>query len=95
MTHKLKLNINFCDAVLCGDKNFEIRFNDRGYQKGDYVKFIPYDGCVCCHAISEKVYKITYVTNGFGLEKDWVVFGIKEVNAPEGASNCTKVVGFC
>lgn len=34
--HELKLNIEFCDAVLSGEKSFEIRENDRGYQKGDH-----------------------------------------------------------
>ena len=31
-THKIKLLLNFCDDVLSGDKRFEIRENDRGYQ---------------------------------------------------------------
>ena len=38
-THKIKIDEEFADAVLCGDKNFEIRKNDRGYQKGDHVIF--------------------------------------------------------
>ena len=84
MTHGIKLNIKFCDAVLYGDKNFEIRSNDRGYQKGDYVKFIPYDGyCATEHPVSEKLYRITYVISGFGLKNGYVVFGIKEVDVPE------------
>lgn len=33
-THKLKLDIAFCDVILSGEKSFEIRKNDRGYQKG-------------------------------------------------------------
>ena len=37
--HKLKLLENFADDVLMGYKTFEIRENDRGYQKGDTVKF--------------------------------------------------------
>lgn len=79
--HNLKLNYEFCDAVLCGDKSFEIRENDRGYQKGDRVKFTPYlNGCVNTkHPIFQKVYEITYVLNGWGLKNGYVVFGIKEV----------------
>lgn len=42
-THKIKLFLNFCDDVLSGDKRFEIRENDRGYQKGDRVVFQPYE----------------------------------------------------
>ena len=73
--HELKLQHYFCDAILNGEKTFEIRFNDRGYQKGDRVKFIPIGWR---HAISEKEYEITYVLNGWGLENGYVVFAIKE-----------------
>lgn len=80
-THKIKLLLNLCDDVLSGDKNFEIRENDRGYQKGDRVVFQPYEPSdpFVKHPISEKVYEITYVLNGWGLQNGYVVFGIKEV----------------
>lgn len=83
-THKIKLNIEFCDPVYYGEKPFEIRKNDRCYQKGDLIKFIPtdYNSLPILpkkHPIEEKVYEITYVINGFGLENGYVVFGIKEV----------------
>lgn len=77
--HKIKLNIEFCDAVLNGEKTFEIRINDRGYQKGDKVKFESRaNGLPCHHEIDNREYVITYVLNGFGLKEDYVVFGIKE-----------------
>ena len=80
-THKIKLLLNFCDDVLSGDKKFEIRENDRGYQKGDRVVFQPYEPSdpFVKHPISDKVYEITYVLNGWGLKDGYVVFGIKEV----------------
>lgn len=80
-TYKIKLLLNFCDDVLSGDKNFEIRENDRGYQKGDRVVFQPYEPTdpFVKHPISEKVYEITYVLNGWGLKNGYVVFGIREV----------------
>lgn len=80
--HKIKLQHDFCDAVLDGEKTFEIRLNDRGYQKGDRVKFIPVDAgglAEVLHAISEKEYEITYILNGWGLENGYVAFSIKEV----------------
>lgn len=43
-THESKLNIIFCDDVLSGEKTFEIRKNDRGFQKGDHIKFLPKEG---------------------------------------------------
>ena len=38
--HKIKILEEFADSVLFGDKTFEIRKNDRGYQRGDLVRFI-------------------------------------------------------
>lgn len=80
-THKIKLLLNFCDDVLSGDKRFEIRENDRGYQKGDRVVFQPYEPSnpFVKHPITDKVYEITYVLNGWGLKDGYVVFGIREV----------------
>lgn len=68
--------MNFCDDVLSGDKRFEIRENDRGYQKGDRVVFQPYEPSdpFMKHPISYKVYEITYVLNGWGLKDGYVVF---------------------
>lgn len=84
--HELKLQRDFCDAVLNGEKTFEIRVNDRGYQKGDRVKFIPVTNggmMRVCHAIAEKEYEITYVLNGWGLENGVVAFSINEVKENE------------
>lgn len=80
-THKIKLLLNFCDDVLSGNKPFEIRENDRGYQKGDRVVFEPYNPSdpFVKRLISDKVYEITYVLNGWGLKNGYVVFGIREV----------------
>ena len=87
-THNLKLNIEFCDDVLSGNKNFEIRYNDRGYQTGDLIKFIPYDDNhiyyddnhkPCVHEISNHTYRIKYILNGWGLKNGYVALAIEEV----------------
>lgn len=73
----------FADAVMSGEKNFEVRYNDRGYQKGDKVKFKVMDGSISSyHPLNERTFEITYVLNGWGIKEDYVVFGIKkaEVN---------------
>lgn len=78
-THEIKLDIAFCDAVLSGIKTFEIRRNDRGYEKGDHIKFLPIDnGVMTVHNISKKEYEITYILSGWGLKDDYVVLAIKE-----------------
>lgn len=85
MIHKIKLIKDFIEPVVKGDKNFEIRLNDRGYQKGDFVKFIPVDknGNEIQKTFMNKyedeiiksTYEITYVLNGWGLQDGYVVFG--------------------
>ena len=82
MTHQIKLNEEFCDAVLDGRKTFEVRKNDRGYQTGDYIKFIPVYGQLgveFSHPVQKKTYEITYILSGWGIPQDYVVFSIKEV----------------
>lgn len=80
MMHRIKLRIEFADAVLSGDKCFEVRLNDRGYQKGDKVQFQVVDGsCEKPHPLDTRMYEITYVINGWGLKNGYVIFGIREV----------------
>lgn len=81
--HNLKILENFADDVLIGYKTFEVRENDRGFQKGDIVKFtcIDKNGMQLEHLINDKVYEITYVLNGWGIKNGYVVFGIKESEA--------------
>lgn len=78
--HNLKILNDFAEAVLMGDKTFEIRENDRGYQKGDYIKFqaIDKNGTPNRHLINDKLYLITFVMNGWGIKNGYVVLGIKE-----------------
>lgn len=79
-THELKLNIEFCDAVLSREKTFEIRKNDRGFQKGDLIKFKPVDdnGKAICHEIENCTYEITYILSGWGLKDDYVALAIRK-----------------
>ncbi len=69
--HSLKIRREFMEAKIDGEKTFEIRHNDREFQRGDTIVYKrdiapwrEYDG----------VYKITYVT-GFEQKPNWVVFG--------------------
>ena len=82
MLHRIKILSSFADAVYSGNKTFEIRKNDRGYQKGDIVEFIVMheDGVEYLdHPLSKKRYEITYVMSGWGIENGCCVFGIKPV----------------
>jgi ASC-1-like (ASCH) protein len=75
--HEIKIQKEFMQAKVAGDKPFEIRLNDRGYQKGDTITYISdkfpnvaYDG----------EWEITYVT-AFAQRATWVVFGDKKIDA--------------
>ena len=81
MTHILKLSEDYIEPVLNREKTFEVRFNDRGFQKGDLIKFtaISRHGVPYMHEeLENKVYEITYVHSGLGLKEGYVVLGIKE-----------------
>jgi len=82
MKHELKILPVYFDAVMSGEKTFEIRDNrDRGFQKGDVVVFREYG------PIPPSVYRytgrdiqktITYVSN-YEQRTGWVVFSIKDI----------------
>lgn len=90
--HQIKLDAEFAEPVLFGEKCFEVRFNDRGYQKGDMVDFKVVGIPEVTVANAEKVkqmkriaeslekirYVITYVLNGWGIKNGYVVFGFEE-----------------
>lgn len=82
INHVLKIKEEYANAICSGDKTFEIRYNDRGYQKGDKIQFkCHYLGVSEYHEINKIIYEITYLIHGWGLKEDWCVFGIREVKA--------------
>ncbi len=86
MVHEIKLSEDYIEPVLSGKKNFEVRYNDRGYQKGDWVKFkaVSRKGVRYDDEILEKAtFEITYVHSGLGLQEGYVVFGIHSIDVNE------------
>ena len=79
--HELKIQEDFASAVYVGDKTFELRYNDRGYQKGDLIKFTAVGkmSLKTYHPINDLLYEITYVINGWGLKEEYVALAIREV----------------
>ena len=78
MTHRIKIQDVFADAVISGQKTFEVRKNDRNYQRGDHVVFTAVvNGNKINHPINKEQYEITYVVSGWGLKDGYVAFGIK------------------
>lgn len=76
--HVLKIKKEFMQAKVIGDKPFEIRRNDRGYQKGDIITYTNDYDSPALRMEYEGVYEITYVT-AFAQQPNWVVFGDRKI----------------
>lgn len=75
-----KILQQFADAVLDGSKTFELRKNDEGYKKGDIIKFNVIDDLkitIHSHRLNGKLYEITYVLSGWGMQDGFVALSIK------------------
>lgn len=80
--HEIKIQKEFADAVFLGEKTFEVRNNDRGYQKGDLISFKVMDGGLrdSTHPLNDMTFQITYVLGSFvGLAPNYVAFAIRDV----------------
>lgn len=80
MHHYLKIDRAFFEAVICGEKTFEIRNNrDRGFQKGDAISLeeVSRIGPAVMTMTGRQVTAtITYVTN-YEQKPDFVVFAFQ------------------
>ena len=81
--HTLKLREEFWDAVVAGLKPFEIRENDRGFQRGDTVSFQLVDklGLTKSTLNEPQIFEITYVLSGWGIKEGYVAFGIQKIES--------------
>lgn len=87
--HQLKTLGRYFDAVVRGDKTFEVRKNDRAFQTGDILELARLDDDGRHYSILpgdryEKItarYKITYLLQGgqFGIEPGYCVLGLSPV----------------
>ena len=83
--HELKIKEDYFNAILRGEKTFELRKNDRDYKVGDLIHFIKTDGLEY-FGHSRDVYRITYVLKDvpeYGLDKDYCILGIKKLKIDE------------
>lgn len=72
--HELKILPEYFEAVVSGNKRFEIRKNDRNYQKGDILRLNEYqDGQ---YTGDVHVAEITYITD-YAQQDGYIVLGIK------------------
>jgi hypothetical protein len=86
--HHLKTWPQFWYAVGRGDKNFEVRKDDRAYQTGDTLMLEYYDPeepqPVYHHEPIERI--VTFVLPGgqFGIEPGYVVMGLSHPDPSKG-----------
>lgn len=73
--HDLKIHPLYYTAVMCGDKTFEIRKNDRDFKVGDDIKLLEFaDGH---HTHAKPIYgRIRYMTD-YEQKEGFVVLGIE------------------
>ena len=81
MKHELKILENYAKRILSGQKDFEVRLNDRDYQKGDILVFtvIESDSGLRHPRYLKFEMKIKYIHTGLGMIDGYVILGLKEV----------------
>jgi hypothetical protein len=92
MKHDLKIQHKWLIRILVGEKSFEVRLNDRDFQVGDTIKFLPLHNekeTVNAYDYQSPIplYAITYVHSGLGMAEGYVVLGIKELTAQKEGEN--------
>jgi hypothetical protein len=89
MEHELKTWMPFYAHVLAGDKPFDVRRNDRGFQRHDVLWLREWDqeharrySLMECHYTGRSHRRtVTYVLSGseFGVRDGWAVLGLGAV----------------
>lgn len=93
-THTLKLPEPYFSAVLSGEKTFEVRRNDRAYQRGDVLVLQDTSRCECNRDQCNKrrpsiIRQVSFVFAGDpslrdlgGIVPGYVVLGLEAPAAP-------------
>lgn len=85
--HKLRTWPFYFDEINKGEKRFEVRKNDRDFQKGDLLILQEYDPWNEKYTGAEIACEVTYVLHGkakdelsyFGIAEGYCVMGIKKI----------------
>jgi ASC-1-like (ASCH) protein len=85
MLHKLKIKQCYLIHILDGQKTFEVRKNDRDFQVGDKIRFLPLesDNYNVYSLVTEiPDYRINYILAEFsGLQQNHVCLAITPIEA--------------
>ena len=78
MIHELKTLPEYFEAVINGEKTFEVRKFDRPFHKGDLLALNEYDPKRKCYTGRSCLVYIDYLlTDTEYVRKDYVILGIK------------------
>jgi ASC-1-like (ASCH) protein len=79
--HRLKVLDVYWGPLESGEKPFEVRWNDREFQRGDHLEFVKVDRDGIELPCILQYRTISYVLTGgrFGIEAGWVVLGLAPI----------------
>lgn len=85
-THVLNIMEPLADAIFNGSKTFDIRKNERGFNKGDFVRYqcTDWNHEPIEHEINHAIFEITYVHSGYGMQERFVAFSIEDISMWDG-----------
>ncbi|UNM95903.1 DUF3850 domain-containing protein [Ignatzschineria rhizosphaerae] len=76
--HELKIAPHFLNEIAIGNKNFEIRFNDRDFQSGDTLILKGFENDR--YTGNEVTRSVDFILSNYpGLEKGYVILSLKPV----------------
>lgn len=81
--HNLKCHAVYFDALECGDKTFEIRRDDRGYQTGDTLKLQRWDAERNRYTRPKRflTLRVVWILRGgqFGIDPGYVAMSVEPI----------------
>lgn len=84
--HVLKCLPQYFEVLATGEKTFEVRRDDRGFQRGDFLQIRKPESWETGEDLH---FQITWILTGgqLGIEPGYVVLGLKRVNGAFDASS--------
>jgi ASC-1-like (ASCH) protein len=81
MEHELKCYPSYFDAMKRGEKNFEVRRDDRGFQRGDTLQLRRFEQAYGTYTGDRLYKKITFILTGgqLGIEPGFVVMALVDI----------------
>ena len=81
MIHELKTEREYFEAIVRGDKTFEVRENDRQFKVND--ELLLKEISLSCSGYTGRVLhrRISYILPGgsFGIDENYVVMGLQKI----------------